>query len=101
MPLRPSVPICCELIRQAALGLSALHAVGIVHRDIKPAKPMLTRDGTIKVLDLGLARLEGEGGDLKLRGLPMKDEHLMRLTELELVELDIRDTHVTRPAVDR
>jgi serine/threonine protein kinase len=59
-----SVPVCCELVRQAALGLSALHNVGIVHRDIKPSNLMLTRDGTVKVLDLGLARLEGEGGDL-------------------------------------
>lgn len=48
----------CELIRQAAVGLQYIHEHDMVHRDIKPANLMLARDGTVKVLDLGLARLE-------------------------------------------
>jgi|GEM_PF-3452505 len=44
----------CELIRQAALGLSAIHAMGMIHRDIKPSNLFLTRSGTVKLLDLGL-----------------------------------------------
>jgi len=56
--------ICGELVRQVALGLAALHDAGIVHRDIKPSNIMLTRHGTVKLLDLGLARLVDEGSDL-------------------------------------
>lgn len=44
----------CELIRQAALGLDAIHSLGMTHRDIKPSNLFLTRSGTVKLLDLGL-----------------------------------------------
>ena len=42
---------------QAALGLSHAHEQGIVHRDIKPSNILLTREGRIKILDLGLGVL--------------------------------------------
>ncbi|HEY7326074.1 MAG TPA: protein kinase [Gemmataceae bacterium] len=61
---RGPLPIveACEMIRQAALGLHYLHERDLVHRDVKPSNLMRTSDGTVKVLDLGLARwcIEGQ-----------------------------------------
>ncbi len=46
-----------DFIIQAARGLAQAHSDGVVHRDIKPANLLLDKRGTVKVLDMGLARL--------------------------------------------
>jgi serine/threonine protein kinase len=59
MPL----PVACEAIRQAAEGLAHAHRLRIIHRDLKPSNIILSRDGIVKLLDFGLAKLKQEGED--------------------------------------
>jgi hypothetical protein len=53
----------CEMARQAAQGLEHIRDQGMVHRDLKPSNLILSVDGTVKILDLGLARLRPDECD--------------------------------------
>jgi serine/threonine-protein kinase len=63
-PLPPGLAV--DLVVQAARGLEAAHMLGIVHRDIKPENVMIRRDGLVKVLDFGLAKLVSEESQVNM-----------------------------------
>ncbi|HYZ33071.1 MAG TPA: serine/threonine-protein kinase, partial [Crenalkalicoccus sp.] len=52
------VPEIARILEQLLAALAYSHNRGVVHRDIKPANIMLTADGTVKIADFGIARLE-------------------------------------------
>ncbi len=60
--------LCRHIGREVAKGLGAIHAAGVVHRDMKPENVLITGDHVVKVMDLGVARLTDEALRLSQTG---------------------------------
>ena len=60
LPLRKAIDYGLQIAR----GLAAAHEKGIVHRDLKPENLFITKDGRVKILDFGLAKLQPKRGQV-------------------------------------
>jgi len=60
--------LCRHIGREVARGLAAIHEAGVVHRDIKPENVLITEEHVVKVMDLGVARLQDEAIRLSQAG---------------------------------
>jgi serine/threonine-protein kinase len=50
---------CLAIVAQAADGLDYAHSMGVIHRDIKPSNMIVSENGTLKIMDFGIARVRG------------------------------------------
>lgn len=58
-----SIPDACEILRQTTVGLELIHNYHVTHRDLKPDNLILASDGSVRILDLGMAKLMDTDGD--------------------------------------
>ncbi len=85
-----SVATSLGFVRQITEGLGAIHAQGIIHRDVKPANIMLRKDGTIALVDFGIAKELNAITALTLHGETLGTPHYMSPEQILSRTLDAR-----------
>jgi serine/threonine protein kinase len=77
-------------LRQLAAALGALHAIGVLHRDVKPGNVLLRDDGSVAFIDFGLARQLGLESDITGHGAIFGTPHYMSPEQGHGLPLDER-----------
>ena len=85
IPAEEAVP----LFRQALAGMGHAHRLGILHRDIKPSNIMLNREGVVKVMDFGLAKVTGDHGVTRT-GIRLGTAYYMSPEQILVKGVDVR-----------
>ncbi len=86
----PAPAAALRMVAQVADALGAAHAVGIIHRDVKPANILLTRGGDVKVSDFGVAKAVGDSTELTHTGSVLGSPAYMAPEQVQGLELDGR-----------
>ena len=87
---RPAPPLHrkLQIIDQMCAGLHYAHRMGVVHRDIKPANIMIDTEGTVKILDFGIARMGSSG--TTMMGMMIGTLNYMAPEQMEGKSVDAR-----------
>ncbi len=85
LPVEDAIP----WFKQALLGVGAAHRMGIVHRDIKPTNLMLNRQGIVKVMDFGIAKVVGVRGATRT-GMQLGTPAYMSPEQIQGRTIDVR-----------
>jgi eukaryotic-like serine/threonine-protein kinase len=87
------IPQALGYLIQACAGLQAAHDQGLVHRDVKPANLFVTAEGVVKLMDFGIARVEGAARELTRAGAVAGTPGYMAPEQ-------IRDSSLVTPSAD-